>query len=198
MSLAAHAAGAIISMKWYWLVLSGLALGGIALLSMGKQWETTHTRQAGTSPSLSLPQNVGSQMQGIKLIEQADQATAWEILAERAEFSENANLAVAHGVRARLFQDDTALFSLEASRSIVQRDTGNITMQGHVRIIHQDGYTMTTKALDWRAEARQLHTDETVELKGPSAHITGVGLQSDIDQQRFHLEHHVHASFRLR
>jgi LPS export ABC transporter protein LptC len=186
------------SMKWYWLVLSGLALGGIGLLSIGKQGESARTRQTGTSQLMSQPQNADSQMQGIKLIEQADRATAWEILAERAEFSDHGNLAVAHGVRARLFQDDTALLSLEANRSIVHRDTGNITMQGGVRIIHQDGYTIMTKVLDWRAEGRQLHTDEAVELKGPSAHITGIGLQSEVDQQRFHLEHHVHASFRLR
>ena len=185
-------------MKWYGLVLSSLVLVGIALLSMGKPEKSTPPPQAETNQSKSQPQNADSQMQGIKLIEQADQATAWEILAERAEFSENANIAVAHGVHARLFQDDIALLWLEANRSIVQRDTGNITMQGRVRIIHQDGYTMTTKALDWRAAARQLYTDEAVELEGPSAHITGIGLQSDVDQQRFHLEHHVHASFRLR
>lgn len=198
MPLAARAAGVIIGMKWFRLVLSSLVLVGIALLSMGKQEKSAPSPQAATNQSKSQPRNADSQMQGITLIEQADQATAWEILAERAEFSENANRAVAHGVRARLFQDDITLLSLEANRSIVQRDTGNITMQGRVRIMHQDGYTMTTKALDWRAEARQLYTDEAVELEGPSAHITGIGLQSDVDQQRFHLEHHVHASFRLR
>jgi LPS export ABC transporter protein LptC len=185
-------------MKWYGLVLLSLVLVGIALLSMGKQEKGAPSPQAATNQSKPQPRNADSQMQGITLIEQADQATAWEILAERAEFNENANLAIAHGVRARLFQDDITLLSLEANRSIVQRDTGNITMQGRVRIMHQDGYTMTTKALDWRAEARQLYTDEAVELEGPSAHITGIGLQSDVDHQRFHLEHHVHASFRLR
>ncbi len=184
-------------MKWYWLVLLSLVVGGVALYSM-TEWGAPHVPQAAPGPSTSQPKRAHSQMQGIKLIEQADQSTAWEILAKQAEFSEAENLAIAREVRAQLFQDDTALLSVEANRSIVQRDTGNITMQGRVRIRHQDGYTMTTTTLDWLAKARQLRTDEAVELKGPSVRVTGVGLQSDVDQQRFHLEHNVHASFRLR
>ncbi|ETX07141.1 LPS export ABC transporter periplasmic protein LptC [Candidatus Entotheonella palauensis] len=185
-------------MKWYWLVLSSFVVGGVALFGLGKRGAAVDPRQAEPKQTVSQPQSPRSQMQGIKLIEQAGQSTAWEIFAEHAEFSEDANVAVARGVRAQLFQDDIALLSLEANRSIVQRDTGNITMQGRVRIIHENGYTMTTKTLNWHAEARQLHTDEAVELEGPSVHMTGMGLQSDVDQQRFHLEQHVHASFRLR
>lgn len=187
-------------MKWYWLILLSLVMGGAALyhLGGGGGGGETPIRQAASSQAISQPQTPHSQMQGIKLIEQAGQSTAWEILAEHAEFSDQANVAVARGVRAQLFQDDTALLSLEASRSIVQRDTGNITMQGEVRIRHQGGYTITTTTLDWLAETRQLQTDEAVELEGPSVYVTGTGLQSDVDQQRFHLEQNVHASFRLR
>ncbi|ETX00157.1 MAG: hypothetical protein ETSY1_12350 [Candidatus Entotheonella factor] len=185
-------------MKWYWLVLSSLVVIGLALLSMSKRGTVSDNRQTALNAAVAQPQSPRSQMQGIKLIEQADQATAWEIFAEQAEFSDDAKVAVARGVRAQLFQDDIALLSLEANRSIVQRETGNILMQGRVRIIHENGYTMTTQTLNWRAETRQLHTDEVVEVEGPSVHMTGIGLQSDVDQERFHLEQHVHASFRLR
>lgn len=194
----AHMAGMVASMKWYGFILVCFLIGGAVLYRMGERGGAIRMRQAVPSQSSSQPQSPHSQMQGIKLIEQADQSTAWEILAAHAEFSEHANLAVVREVRAQLFQDHIALVSVEADRSIVQRDTGNITMQGQVRVRHQDGYTMTTKTLDWLAQARQLHTDEAVELEGPSVYITGMGLQSDVDQQRFHLEHNVHASFRLR
>lgn len=185
-------------MKWYWFVLLSLTIGGAVLYWLNERGEGVPIPQVASSPLAPQPQCPRSQMQGIKLIEQAGPSTAWEIIAEQAEFSDNTNLAVARGVRAQLFQDDTALLSLEANRSIVQRDTGNITMQGQVRILHQGGYTMMTKTLDWLAESRQLHTDEAVELEGPSVYITGMGLQSEVDQQRFHLEQNVHASFRLR
>jgi len=71
-------------------------------------------------------------------------------------------------------------------------------MQGNVRVNNEDGYTMTTETLDWHAKTRQLRTQETVEIEGPSVRITGAGLRSEVDEQRFHLEHNVHASFRLR
>ncbi len=181
-------------MKWYWFVLLSLAMGGAVMYQLGGREGRVPKHRA--APSQAAPPR--SQMQGIKLVEQAGPSTAWEILAEQAEFNDQANLAVARGVRAQLFQDDVALLSLEANRSIVRRDTGNITMQGQVRIQHQGGYTMMTKTLDWLAETRQLHTDEAVEVEGPSVYVTGKGLQSDVDQQRFHLEQNVHASFRLR
>ncbi len=185
-------------MKWYWLMLLSLFIGGTALLSIGVRDVARDDRPKAQNLSTSQPQSPRSRMQGIKLIEQADQSTAWEIVADQAEFMEDDHVAVARGVRAQLFQDDTVLLSLEANRSIVQRNTGNIAMQGRVRVVHQDGYTMTTTTLNWEAEARRLHTDEAVELAGPSVYVTGIGLQSDVDQQRFHLEHNVHASFRLR
>lgn len=185
-------------MKWYSLVLSILVIAGLTLLSVGKRRTAMNTQQTVLNPAELQPQSPRSQMQGIQLVEQAGQSTAWQIFAEHAEFSDDAKVAIARGVRAQLFQDDTALLSLEANRGIVQRDTGDITMQARVRIIHENGFTMTTQTLNWRAETRHLHTDEVVELEGPSVHITGTGLQSDVDQQRFHLEQHVHASFRLR
>lgn len=185
-------------MKWFGFALLILTIGIVVLLGLGEREETARLQQTPSEPSMSGPKSARSQMEGIQLIEQTDRETAWRVWAEQAEFSDNANLAIARGVRAKLFQEDKALLSLEANRSVVRRDTGNITMQDGVRILHEGGYTMTTKTLDWLAEARQLHTDAAVELEGPSVHITGVGLQSEVDEQRFHLEHNVHASFRLR
>lgn len=198
MLFATHMVETVANMKWYGFVLLSLVIGGTALYLMGWRGEAVPMQAAVPSQAVAKEPPPRSQMQGVRLIEQADQSTAWEMMAEQAEFSEDANLAVARGVRAQLFQDDTALLSLQANRSIVRRDTGNITMQGQVRLRHQDGYTMTTQTLDWVAEARQLRTDEAVELEGPSVYITGIGLQSDVDRQRFHLERDVHASFRLR
>lgn len=185
-------------MKWYWLTLLSMMIGGIVFFGMGQQNLDGRARLEVPKPLQSQSAGSRSQMQGIKLIEQSDQSTAWEILAENAEFSEDAKVAVARGVRAQLFQDDTVLLSLQADRSTVQRTTGDIDMQGDVRVVHQDGYTMTTDSLHWQAESRQLHTDEAVALEGPSVRVTGTGLQSDVDQQRFHLENNVHASFQIR
>ncbi len=185
-------------MKWYWLALLIVVIGGIVLFSLGRQTVMVGARLEGAKLSKSQSEGPRSQMQGIKLIEQADQSTAWEILAEKAEFSDDAQVAVARDVRARLFQDDTVLLSLQANRSTVKRTTGDISMQGGVRVVHHNGYTLTTNSLNWQAESRHLQTDEAVVLEGASVRVTGTGLQSDVDQQRFHLEQNVHASFRLR
>ena len=184
-------------MKWYWLAFS-LLIVGFSLFRLGQWGGRLQEQQAVPSASAALSPTAGSQMRGITLIEQTDQSTAWEIVARQAEVDNQKRRAVAHDVRAQLFQDDAALMALEANRSIVQRDSGDINMQGNVRVNNEDGYTMTTETLDWHAKTRQLRTQETVEIEGPSVRITGAGLRSEVDEQRFHLEHNVHASFRLR
>ena len=73
-----------------------------------------------------------------------------------------------------------------------------MTMQGHVRLWHQAGYTLTTEALSWEAASRTLHTDQPVSMQSATVSIRGMGLQGDMEQQRFVIHHDVRASFQFR
>jgi LPS export ABC transporter protein LptC len=97
-----------------------------------------------------------------------------------------------------MFQDHETLFWLKANQGQVSRTSGDMAVQGDVRLQHQAGYIIRTEALDWQADSRMLKTDEPVQIQGPAVRVTGTGLRSHVDQQRFNLQRDVHASFQLR
>ena len=141
---------------------------------------------------------VHSRMQGVQLIEQREADTAWEVSARDAALYDASDVAVAAGVQAQLYEDRALLLRLEANHGRVDRGSGDMQVRGDVRVDHQKGYTITTEALDWRAESRTLHTEESVRIEGPTSEVTGSGLYSDTEQKRFRLERDVRAIFRLR
>ena len=184
------------SLRWYACTLLILIGIGAIVVSCGGSGPPTPQRVSAPSPvHANEPQ---SRLSGALLIEQAQASPAWEVYADEAALYEATQMAVAQGVRAEMFRDHQTLLWLKANQGQVSRASGNIAVQGNVHLQHQAGYTIRTEALDWQAESRMLKTDEPVHIQGPAVRVTGTGLRSHVDQQRFSLQRDVHASFQLR
>lgn len=169
---------------------------GAVVVSCGGSSPPTPQRVNTASPvSRDAPQ---SRLIGALLIEQAQASPAWEVYADEAALYEATQTAIAQGVRAEMFRDHKTLLRLKANQGQVNRASGDIAVQGDVRLHHQAGYAMRTEALDWQADSRLLTTEEPVQIQGQSVRVTGTGLRSDVDQQRFRLQRDVHALFQLR
>lgn len=184
------------SLRWYALTTIILIGIGAVVVSSGGLAPPAPQRVNAASPTdADEPQ---SHLLGAMLIEQAKASPAWEVYADEAVLYETRQTAIAQGVRAEMFRDHKTLLWLKADEGQVSRASGDIAIQGNVRLQHQDGYTIRTEALDWQADSRTLQTDEPVQIQGPAVRVTGTGLRSDVDQQRFSLQRDVHASFQLR
>ena len=72
-----------------------------------------------------------------------------------------------------------------------------MTAQGNVQLQYLEGYTLETEVLSWHAAHRLLWTDAAVKINSALVHIAGIGLQGNVDQQRFVLQDDVHAAFQL-
>lgn len=186
----------LVSLRWYvctTLILIGI---GAVVVSCGGSVPPAPQRVSTASPAhADEPQ---SHLIGALLIEQAQTSSAWEVYADEAALYEGAQTAIAQGVRAEMFRDHQTLLWLKADQGQVSRANGDIAVQGDVYLQHQAGYTIRTEALDWQAESRLLKTDEPVHIQGPAVRVTGTGLRSHVDQQRFSLQRDVHALFHLR
>ena len=184
------------SLRWYGLTVI-ILIGIVAMVvnSGGLAPPTPQKVNPTSSGDADAPQ---SRLMGAVLIEQAQASPAWEVHADEAALYETTQTAIAQGVRAEMFRDHKTLLRLKANQGQVSRASGDIAVQGDVRLQHQAGYTIRTEALDWQATSRTLKTDEPVQIQGPAVRITGTGLRSDVDQQRFSLQRDVRASFQLR
>jgi LPS export ABC transporter protein LptC len=138
-------------------------------------------------------------VQGVRFVEQADAAMALTLSAEAAAWYDAAQFAVVNQVRAQFFPSRAAPLSVEADSGRIASSTGDLNLHGRVRLQHQTGgYTLTTEALYWQASNRTLHTDAPVSMHNATVHITGMGLQGEVEKQRFLLQRDVRASFQLR
>ena len=180
------------------MVVIGAAFGGFLWADI--KWpHRPHSQMASVAEmpylQVSLPD---MRLEDMHLLEQAGFATGWEVVAKKAELYNAEQLAVLHQLDAWLFGQPADPLHMTAAHGQIDRDTGNIAVHGGVRLQYQEGYTIETETLYWRAADRVLYTDVPVQIRSASISIAGTGLHSNVDQHRIALQHSVHASFQLR
>ena len=179
-------------------VFPGLLAGWLVFASGGSQPPAAHMPRKTFVPFPASPgAEPDGRVQGIRLVEQVDTDTVWEVRAGEATWYAKSQHVAARRVRARLFQADMPPLSLEAAYGQVARSTGDISVNGDVRLRHLAGYTFTTDVLHWRAADRLLYTDAPVQIVSDTVHIRGVGFRGKIAQRQFVLQQNVRASLRL-
>lgn len=140
--------------------------------------------------------NSDAHLTGMHLMAQLGEQAALQVTAKQAAFSGARQRAVVYGVDARIMQAAGRTWYVSAAQGIVDRVTGDLTVQGRVRLYEKDGYVIETDRLHLRTAERVLHTDEPVVMRGNAVSIAGTGLRHEIDENRIVLQHHVKASFR--
>lgn len=184
-------------MKTYRVGLVALVAAGLALASaVWLPWASPRTSSTTErSPGNAVQPDV--QVRGLSLVAQDESAVTWQILAERAAFSQTEQYARIDRVDAKIAGNTTDVWHITATQGMVDRSTGHMVVEGQVRIRQRGGYTIDTDKLHWDATRRLLYTDTPVVIQNDTVAITGRGLQGMIDQHRLTLEHDVRASFRL-
>jgi LPS export ABC transporter protein LptC len=145
--------------------------------------------------AISLPDVEG---QGLHLIAQTGSTVTWDILAERAAFSQAQRRTRVYRVEAQLTGDAADAWRITAARGLIEATTGDMIVEGQVRLQQGGGYTIDTNKLYWDTVNRLLHTDTPVTMHSTHVAITGKGLYSQVDQRLVTLEHDIHARFHLR
>jgi LPS export ABC transporter protein LptC len=185
-------------MKWYACLALALVVANVSLGRLGARLSarSRHVPLPAAAPVQAGDPDILAQ--GVRFVEQADAAMALTLLAEAAAWYDAAQFAVVNRVHAQFFPRRAAPLSVEADYGRIASPTGDLNLHGHVRLQYQAGYTLTTEVLYWQASNRTLHTDAPVSMHNATVHITGMGLQGEVEQQRFLLQRDVRASFQLR
>jgi|SRR5215469_15485361 len=186
-------------MKWYGLIGGSIATSVLLLVLVGGVSLVERTRVAGYGTQQGEAEPPDMRVQNVHLIEQLEEGgDGWELLAHGAEFYDAKHLVMVHQMRAHLFAQTAPPVQIEATHGQIDSATGDMTVQGNVQLQYLEGYTIETDVLSWHAAHRLLWTDAAVKINSALVHIAGIGLQGDVDQQRFVLQDDVHAAFQLR
>jgi LPS export ABC transporter protein LptC len=137
-------------------------------------------------------------VQNLHLIEQAEAGDEWELLAHEAEFYDAQQKVIVQQLRVQLLAKEEHPVHVIADFGQIDSITGDMTINGNVRLQYLEGYTVATDVLHWHAASRVLQTDAAVQIHSALVHIVGTGLLGNIEQQRFVLQDDVHAAFQMR
>ena len=186
-------------MRWYGLIGVSIATGVLILAVVGGTFLAERTRMARPVAQQSEAEPPDMRVQNVRLVEQQEEdGDGWELLAHDAEFYDAKQLVVVHQMRAQLLSQAARPAQITADNGRIDSATGNMTVQGNVQLQYLEGYTIETDVLSWHAASRLLGTDAAVKINSALVHIAGIGLQGNVDQQRFVLQDDVHAVFQLR
>jgi LPS export ABC transporter protein LptC len=153
-----------------------------------------------TSPQSSSPEEFPAdiRVEDVRILEEATAASEWEMSAKEAKVYQAEQRTELHTVVAHLARPNDPPVHLTAEHGHVDSVTGNMAVEGAVRLQYQDGYTIETDTLHWRAADEMLYTEAPVTIHNTSVQVAGTGLQSKVSQQYIAIQHDVRAAFRLR
>lgn len=186
-------------MRWYVLIGGSIATGVLILAVVGGAFLAERSGGVQSMTQQGEAEVPDMRVQNVRLIEQqAEDGDVWEMLAHDAEFYDAKQLVIVHQMRARLLSQAAQPVQMVADKGQIDSATGNMTVRGNVQLQYLGGYTIETEVLSWHAAKRLLWTDAAVKINSALVHIAGIGLQGNVDQQRFVLQDDVHAAFQLR
>lgn len=183
-------------MGWSWSLAGGLLGGGALLVVGGLMLHAPAPLSEFVRPvSDVIPADM--RVQQVRVVEQTETGQTWELVAEEAELYDAQHLIVVHRVQAHLQTHTAQPVHVVAAHGQIEHTTGNATLQGHVRVMYVETYTIVTDVLYWQAASQSLHTPAAVTVEGATMRIAGRGLLGQVAEQRFVLQDEVHATFHV-
>jgi LPS export ABC transporter protein LptC len=182
-------------MRWYKAI--GISLIAIMLTVVGGFFLSDRTQVVTYVRQPSETEQPDMRVQNLHLIEQAEAGDEWELLAHEAEFYDEEQKVIVQNLQMQLLAKEEHPVHVIADFGKIDSTTGNMTINGNVRLQYMEGYTVETEVLHWHAASRVLQTDAAVQIHSALVHIVGTGLLGNIEQQRFVLQDDVHAAFQM-
>jgi LPS export ABC transporter protein LptC len=183
-------------MKWFVIVLVSVLIGGISLGSRRPSASSGYALGLVRLASTDLLPDIRAQR--IQVLAQSDSVANWKVTAEDAAFYSEGQLTVLHSVFMQYMRQTSPLLQMIATRGQIDNATGDVTVEGAVRLKYHDSYVIETERISWRALDHVLYTDLPVKIYNPSVQITGQELKGDMDRYHIALQGNVRASFQLR
>lgn len=135
------------------------------------------------------PRNVDLALRDARFTEVRNGATVWTIVAERAEYIKEGEVANLSGIR-MLFvkRPGTGNITVTAERGTYSTKSRNVTLRGKVHMTTDSGIVFDTETLDYHATTSRFVTNDSVTFRQQRMTLTARGMDLDVDGQvvRFH------------
>lgn len=133
--------------------------------------------------------SVEQQMKGIHLVENSNRLKGWELFAEEANGSTDAQW-ILKKVKIEFFSEDQSSYTVVGDVGEIDGATKNILIRGQVVTTSTNGYLFKTNDLRFIADTKSLKTDDSVIMKGPADQsgtgfeLNGIGFNIDLNKNK--------------
>lgn len=142
---------------------------------------------------------VEQKMSGIHLVENFNRMKGWELFAEEATGSADAQW-VLKKVKIEFFAEDQSSYTVVGDVGEIDGSTKNILIRGEVITTSTNGYQFKTNDLRFEANSKTLKSDDSVEMTGPADQsgsgflLTGIGFTIDLIKNKMIIRSSVQAN----
>jgi len=136
--------------------------------------------------------SVEQQMRGIHLVENNKNQKGWELFAEEASGSEDANW-VLKKVKIEFYADDQSAYTVTGDVGEINGTSKDILIRGQVITTSTNGYEFKTNDLRFHSKTKLLTTNDFVQMTGPADDsgpgfsMTGTGLKIDLNKNKMQI-----------
>jgi LPS export ABC transporter protein LptC len=121
-----------------------------------------------------------------------------EVRAERVEVSRDLRYATFSGIPTiTMFSQDREAFRVRGSRIVLDRQTGDVVVQGPVEVASMRGERLMAGAASWTNAAQQLVFEQHVTMTAGDQELIAEQLAIDVRQQTMDFSGAVDVAFRL-
>jgi LPS export ABC transporter protein LptC len=123
-------------------------------------------------------------IKGFRLIEIANGKISWEFKADQAVIFEIKNKAYAEKVKIFAYVEGKEVSTLTADKGMVQTDTNDAEVEGHVVLIGRQRTKVETEHLQWLPRIRKIYSEDFVKITyGNGNVLDGKGFTANADME---------------
>lgn len=136
-----------------------------------------------------LPQNIDVALRKARFTEMRDGAAVWELVADRAEYNKNGDVAYLTGVRMEFAKTGSSgAITVMAARGQYSSKSRNVALRGAVHVETEAGMSFDTEAIEYQASRSVFKTAEPVTFRHQRLALAAQGMELNVKEQkaRFH------------
>jgi len=150
-------------------------LGGI-LAWLVHQGNSRQTVLENSSPGAKSPDAV---IYKFHLVSTVQGEKKWELFSTSAQLYQNQKQAYADDIYAEYYKKNKLVSTLTAGKAVINTETNETQVEGHVELITENGSKMETEKLSWNPDTDEIKTESRVHVYKGLDDITAVGMTAD-------------------
>lgn len=132
-----------------------------------------------------IPKNIDLALQDARFTEMRDGTVVWILVAERAEYDKNGEIATLTGIKMDFERTPTSgAVAVTAASGSYSDKSKIVKLRGKVRLVTEDGAVFETESIDYIADRSSFITKTPVRFKHQRLGLTAHGMEMNVRSQQ--------------